>query len=92
MCGYLGIVGNNIINGDAFNSALNKLQHRGPDESKILTGETFNIGFKRLKILDLSENGSQPMSSVDSNVTIVFNVVNENEPVQLNTFLKVIRN
>ena len=73
MCGYLGIVGNNIINGDAFNSALNKLQHRGPDESKILTGETFNIGFKRLKILDLSENGSQPMSSVDSNVTIVFN-------------------
>tara|TARA_B100000131_G_scaffold301998_1_gene324721 strand:- start:230 stop:712 length:483 start_codon:yes stop_codon:yes gene_type:complete len=25
-------------------------------------------------------------------VTIVFNVVNENEPVQLNTFLKVIRN
>ena len=38
-------------------------------------GETFAgaLGFNRLKVLDLSEHGHQPMSNADGSVTIAFN-------------------
>lgn len=73
MCGFLGIVGKNFFPEELFISAFNKLDHRGPDESIILSNNGVKLGFKRLRILDLSENGSQPMSSEDKLTTIVFN-------------------
>ena len=73
MCGFLGVAGKNFFSEDLFISAFNKLDHRGPDESVILSNQGVKLGFKRLRILDLSENGSQPMSSEDKLTTIVFN-------------------
>lgn len=73
MCGFLGIAGKNNISEDNFVNAFNKINHRGPDESTIFTDINFKLGFKRLKILDLSENGRQPMSSNDKSITIIFN-------------------
>lgn len=73
MCGYLGIAGNIGINEKIFFESFNLIEHRGPDESKIFSDKYIKLGFKRLKILDLSETGSQPMSSSDTSTTIVFN-------------------
>ena len=73
MCGFLGIAGKNSISDDLFYKSFNKLEHRGPNQSKIFKDEIVKLGFKRLKILDLSENGSQPMTSLDNSTTIVFN-------------------
>jgi asparagine synthase (glutamine-hydrolysing) len=73
MCGFLGVAGKNNISEDLFITAFNKINHRGPDESIIFTDINLKLGFKRLKILDLSKNGRQPMSSSDKSTTIIFN-------------------
>ncbi|MDB3894456.1 asparagine synthase (glutamine-hydrolyzing) [Candidatus Pelagibacter sp.] len=73
MCGFLGVSEKKNFSEDKFISALDQLNHRGPDETKILSNQGVKLGFKRLKILDLTENGSQPMSSQDKLITIVFN-------------------
>jgi asparagine synthase (glutamine-hydrolysing) len=51
------------------------LFHRGPDDSGIFHDEETGVGFsfRRLAILDLSEQGHQPMFSVSGRYVIVFN-------------------
>lgn len=67
-----GIVGGNC---DTWNykGALASIRHRGPDGLRIESTPEFSLGFVRLSIIDLSENGMQPMMSDDSMVTMVFN-------------------
>ena len=73
MCGFLGAasinrnIKSNLIDG------LNKIKHRGPDQIKFHFGDDWALGFARLSILDLSELGSQPMVSEDSQIIITFN-------------------
>lgn len=56
---------------------LNVLHHRGPDHQQGYSDHTTNkhifLGHTRLSILDLSENGNQPMFSDDKQIVIVFN-------------------
>ena len=74
MCGFIGIVGSNItINDEKFNSALNHIYHRGPDQGAIDKGNYWLLGFRRLSIIDLSINGSQPMHDLRNSISIVFN-------------------
>src|SRR5262245_26898645 len=55
------------------------LRHRGPDDRGTrcvaLFGRTADtaLGFQRLKILDLSARGHQPMTSADGAITVLFN-------------------
>lgn len=88
MCGFLGVAGKNNISEDLFINAFDKIKHRGPDESIIFTDVNLKLGFKRLKILDLSENGRQPMSSSDKSITIIFNGEIYNYSNIKNTLLK----
>ncbi|MBC7511407.1 MAG: asparagine synthase (glutamine-hydrolyzing), partial [Ferruginibacter sp.] len=72
MCGILGkIPGDNI---EVFKASLNLLQHRGPDGYGVWQGNENEIllGHRRLSIIDLSENGKQPMVWNDRYV-ITFN-------------------
>lgn len=69
MCGILGGT-NNQWN---YEKALEKMKHRGPDGSRISKQQDITMGFNRLSIIDLSENGMQPMTSIDGKVTIVYN-------------------
>ncbi|MDE7177482.1 MAG: asparagine synthase (glutamine-hydrolyzing) [Lachnospiraceae bacterium] len=69
MCGILG--GNNprwnYIKG------IECMKHRGPDGTKVTKLEDFCLAFTRLAVIDLSENGMQPMFSKDNQVAIVYN-------------------
>lgn len=79
MCGIGGIIVRSENKIDNLNSFLNeKIKiisdsqiKRGPDSSKIITGNDFAFSHNRLSIIDLSENGAQPME-ID-NWLIVFN-------------------
>ena len=75
MCGFAGIlntdrsaVSRNVVVGMA-----NELNHRGPDSEGFYVKENFGLGHKRLSILDLSENGNQPMVSGDGKYVIAYN-------------------
>jgi asparagine synthase (glutamine-hydrolysing) len=53
--------------------AFNLISHRGPDSSSYKDGIDYFLGHKRLSIIDVSENASQPFVSNDNKVTIIFN-------------------
>lgn len=70
MCGIVGSTG---VDESKVQGVLGKLVHRGPDQSGVSTDERLSLGHVRLSIIDLSENGKQPMHSTDDAVSIVFN-------------------
>jgi len=60
---------------DLLNQILEKIKHRGPDDSGIYEEPNKKLGLvhARLSIQDLSSFGHQPMLSEDSQIVIVFN-------------------
>lgn len=52
---------------------LQYIHHRGPDDEGLLDDPLATLGFRRLSILDLSDQGHQPMTSADGRYAIVFN-------------------
>ncbi len=72
MCGILG-----TVNIPLQTAALDLLAHRGPDgEGSIVLpvgGHQVSLVHRRLAIVDLSENGQQPMVSSDQRHWIVYN-------------------
>lgn len=72
MCGIFGVVGDKINQGHA-RHALQTLMHRGPDQWNECTGNEVYLGHTRLSILDLSENGIQPMISKEHHVVVAVN-------------------
>ena len=71
MCGIFGYVGK--IDSDKARLCLDTLTHRGPDGWGLWSGEGVTLGHRRLAILDLSENGKQPMSFASDRYWITFN-------------------
>lgn len=59
----------------------NCLSHRGPDSEGYFFDDIAGLGHKRLKILDLSDKGNQPMHSKNGRFVIAYNgeVYNYNE-------------
>lgn len=72
MCGIFGVV-NYEINKDKAMFCLSKLEHRGPDGSGLYQDDMVTLGHRRLAILDLSENGKQPMSYMNERYWITYN-------------------
>lgn len=78
MCGISGfstfggsaLGGNNRILIERMNA---KIRHRGPDQEGFYLDENISLGHRRLSIIDLSENGKQPMFNEDKSLCIVFN-------------------
>jgi len=81
MCGINGILYFNSFNSDKqvdfFESNISKMNteiaHRGPDGEGMFINYPVCFGHRRLSIIDLSENGAQPMFNEDSSVVIIFN-------------------
>jgi asparagine synthase (glutamine-hydrolysing) len=76
MCGFLTEFSFNpesLTNTDDFTALLALSKHRGPDSTLIHSGTGYQLGFNRLAILDLSENGNQPKYSPTKRYHVVFN-------------------
>jgi asparagine synthase (glutamine-hydrolysing) len=72
MCGIIGTIPTTERN--FFENALNTLYHRGPDGYGVETiNNDITLGHRRLSIIDLTSNGSQPMLSESNRYCIVFN-------------------
>ncbi|MGI9627548.1 MAG: asparagine synthetase B family protein, partial [Longimicrobiales bacterium] len=79
MCGIAGFFTGQPTSADLLNAKAgemaDRLIHRGPDDrgtwADPLVGVAF--GFRRLAIIDLSENGHQPMVSHSGESALVFN-------------------
>jgi asparagine synthase (glutamine-hydrolysing) len=73
MCGILGGVGNEIISKNFVNENIDSLITRGPDDKGKVSGKWGAFGHTRLSMLDLSDEGHQPMLSSCGQFIIVFN-------------------
>ena len=80
MCGITGCIFNskNNFSFDEFARINSYINYRGPDTSSVKEIKSNNnakiyLGFNRLSIIDLSSNGSQPMTSQNGRYTILYN-------------------
>ena len=73
MCGIYGYIGKNYRQIEPIFSKY--LYRRGPDDSGVYYDDRKNLilGHRRLSIIDLSDQGHQPMISDDGNFVLVFN-------------------
>ncbi len=73
MCGIAGFTHKNWVPAaDRIVKAVATLAHRGPDQQGVFQSDICSMGAARLKIIDL-QGGNQPITSSDSDTTIVFN-------------------
>ncbi|HEY2804604.1 MAG TPA: asparagine synthase (glutamine-hydrolyzing) [Gemmatimonadales bacterium] len=82
MCGIAGFASASPDADDVnrLRRALGVLQHRGPDDEGWLThpttpdrGPLVGLGNRRLRIIDLSPGGHQPMTTADGRYSITYN-------------------
>ncbi len=81
MCGIAGFVNMDGAPADAgvLGAMTDMIRHRGPDDRGTLCLSLRGgvpdtaLGFQRLKVLDLSERGHQPMISPDGSTSLLFN-------------------
>jgi len=77
MCGICGEItfDGREVREEGLVAMRDQLVHRGPDSfgTYVSTRRTSGLGFRRLKIIDLSPNASQPMANEDGTVQAVFN-------------------
>ncbi|RWX49471.1 asparagine synthase (glutamine-hydrolyzing), partial [Candidatus Electrothrix communis] len=70
MCGISGFNWNDEA---LIRAMTDSIEHRGPDQQGHFCSDEMSLGFRRLSIIDLSENGRQPMFNEDKTVALVFN-------------------
>lgn len=75
MCGIAGIYNLNGLKGNDLDikQMVEALGHRGPDGAGFFASNNCSLGHRRLAILDVSNNGAQPMMSKDDKWAVVFN-------------------
>lgn len=72
LCGISGIVGASGQH-QLISSMIAVQEHRGPGYNHFWTSPDCTLGHNRLRILDLSDSGRQPMESADGRYIITFN-------------------
>jgi asparagine synthase (glutamine-hydrolysing) len=75
MCGIVGAVHFNQqpVHACAIQQMSDMLRHRGPDDAGVLEAGIAGLGHRRLKIIDLSPAGHQPMSNEDGTIWVTYN-------------------
>jgi len=76
MCGITGIFeykDSRPVSEQLLKKMTDSLAHRGPDAEGIYTSGSIGLGHRRLSILDLSEQGNQPMKILDGRMVITYN-------------------
>lgn len=85
MCGVAGVLsfrGCQSVDPAVLKAMRDAMMTRGPDGEGLWISPNAEIGLahRRLAIQDLTENGAQPMESVDGSVVVVFNGEIYNQP------------
>jgi asparagine synthase (glutamine-hydrolysing) len=74
MCGICGIVKiRETVTEEEIRAMRDVLSHRGPDQAGTWVQGRVGLGHCRLSIIDLSEQGSQPMFNETGSIALVFN-------------------
>jgi len=78
MCGIAGIViyrGAGLVDVNRLVALRDAQKHRGPDDAGLWVSTEGRVGLahRRLSIIDLSEQGHQPMATADNRFHVVFN-------------------
>lgn len=73
MCGFAGFSGRLENKKEIINAMMGRIIHRGPDMAGDFIDDYMALGFRRLSIIDLSEDGAQPMTNEDGSIVTVFN-------------------
>lgn len=75
MCGIAGYIDRTIESEEVILAMMQKMLHRGPDAGGHFRDDESGVtlGHRRLSIIDLSENGAQPMTSASGRYVIVYN-------------------
>ena len=73
MCGIVGIISENPGVRAPIVAMRDALSHRGPDGVGVLDTGHVALGHTRLRVIDTSDHGAQPMSTMDGRFTIVYN-------------------
>ena len=74
MCGIAGIYSvSGGVSKEPLEIMSKRLEHRGPDGCGIKIFDKCGLVHRRLSIIDLSENASQPMCNEDETLWLVFN-------------------
>ena len=74
MCGFVGFSSANaeLDKVKIINDMMKAILHRGPDSGDFFSDNEITMGFRRLKIIDLSDEASQPMFNEDRSCVLVF--------------------
>src|SRR5437899_6335035 len=72
MCGFVGIVGQPVVDRDLLCRMRDTLSHPGHDDAGTYLDGDIALGFRRLSIIDLS-TGHQPISNERKDVWVVLN-------------------
>lgn len=76
MCGICGTVNRDPdapVDAAVLYRMAKALAHRGPDSEGFFVNNHVGLAHRRLAIIDLSPDGTQPMSNEDGSIRIVFN-------------------
>lgn len=76
MCGISGFIDNtsdSVTHGCAVSLMADHQNKRGPDNKRFYMNHPFALSHNRLSILDLSENGNQPMTSGSGRYALTYN-------------------
>lgn len=73
MCGIFGHTGREPVDLEHARAALHRLSHRGPDQWGEWSDDRTYMGHRRLSIMDLSEQGRQPMLTDDESIVLCAN-------------------
>jgi asparagine synthase (glutamine-hydrolysing) len=77
MCGICGELcfGERRTSAERIVAMREALVHRGPDDAGVFVSpdRRIGLGFRRLRIIDLSRDANQPMTNEDGSVHLVFN-------------------
>ena len=73
MCGIVGF-SSRIDNAEAvLEQMMDRIRHRGPDAGGKYLNDEIALGHRRLSIIDITEQGDQPIFNEDRSMVLVFN-------------------
>lgn len=75
MCGINGIIdpSRSMVTQETLKAMNDAIKHRGPDGEGFFIDSEVGLAHRRLSIIDVTEQGSQPMFSFDKRYVIVYN-------------------